>query len=101
MNDMSLDPWTAPLAEGDRVRVREDFPPGHIRTPVYVRGKVGVVTRHFGAFGDPEALAYRLKAPKQDLYEVRFLQRDLWDDYAGGAEDAVDVDLYRHWLEKI
>ena len=39
------------LAPGDRVRVREDFPPGHIRTPVYVRGKEGVVTRGFRVHG--------------------------------------------------
>jgi nitrile hydratase len=38
------------LSPGDRVRVREDFPLGHIRTPVYVRGKEGVVTRVFGSF---------------------------------------------------
>ncbi len=42
---------------GDRVRVREDFPPGHIRTPVYVRGKTGVVKRKFGTFPNPEVLA--------------------------------------------
>jgi nitrile hydratase len=28
---------------GDRVRVKEDFVPGHIRMPGYIRGKVGVV----------------------------------------------------------
>lgn len=97
----ATDSWTSPLQPGDLVRVREDFPPGHIRTPVYVRGKVGRVTRHFGAFGDPELLAYRLKGPKQELYEVRFLQSELWGDYRGAAQDSVDLDLYRHWLEKV
>jgi len=38
------------LRPGDRVRVREDFPQGHIRTPVYVRGKEGVVVKNFGSF---------------------------------------------------
>ena len=42
-----------------------------------------------------------LTGPKEELYEVRFLQRDLWDDYAGPDKDTVDLDLYRHWLEKI
>lgn len=97
----TANPQTVTLAPGDLVRVREDFPMGHIRTPVYVRGKVGRVTRCFGAFGNPELLAYRLEGPKEDLYEVRFLQRDLWDDYRGSEKDAVDLDLYRHWLEKI
>ena len=45
------------LAPGDRVKVRDDYPPGHVRTPVYMRGHVGVVTRCFGEFGDPEILA--------------------------------------------
>ena len=95
------DPFTVALAPGDLVRVRDDYPPGHIRTPVYVRGKIGRVTRSFGAFGNPELLAYRLNGPQQELYEVRFLQRDLWADYAGPEKDSVDLDLYRHWLEKI
>lgn len=94
-------PLAGDLEPGDLVRVRDDYPPGHIRTPVYVRGKIGRVTRRFGSFGNPELLAYRLTGPKEDLYEVRFLQRDLWADYAGPEKDSVDLDLYRHWLEKI
>src|SRR5262245_43373328 len=31
------------FAIGDRVRVREDFVPGHVRMPGYIRGKTGVV----------------------------------------------------------
>ena len=31
------------FAKGDRVRVKEDFIPGHIRMPAYIRGKTGVV----------------------------------------------------------
>jgi len=38
------------LQPGQRVRVREDYPPGHIRTPFYIRGKVGHVTRVLGEF---------------------------------------------------
>jgi hypothetical protein len=91
----------APFMPGDVVRVRDDYPPGHVRTPVYVRGKIGRVTRYFGAFGNPELLAYRLSGPAEDLYEVRFLQCDLWEDYAGSKRDCVDLDLYQNWLEKI
>jgi nitrile hydratase len=89
------------LAPGERVRVREDFPPGHFRTPVYIRGKVGVVTRRFGEFGDPERLALRLVAPKRGLYEVRFRQVDVWPDYRGAEHDCVDIDLFDHWLERV
>jgi nitrile hydratase len=30
---------------------------------------------------------------------VRFLQRDVWPDYAGQPADSVDVEIYQHWLE--
>ncbi len=46
------------FSPGDHVRVRADSPPGHIRTPVYIRGKCGVVRRIFGDFPNPEGLAY-------------------------------------------
>lgn len=87
---------------GDRVRVRDDYPPGHIRTPVYVRGKEGVVTRAFGAFPNPEVLALgRDGLPKKTLYEIRFKQEDLWPDYSGADSDTLDIDIYEHWLTKV
>ncbi len=90
------------FAPGDQVRVREDYPPGHIRTPVFIRGKTGVVTRVFGDYGNPELLAIgRDGNPKKTLYEVRFKQTDIWPDYGGPAADTVDVDIFNHWLEKI
>jgi len=91
---------TRALKRGERVRVREDFPPGHVRTPVYIRGKVGVVTRIFGRFGDPERLAIRLEGPRRTLYAVRFRQADIWPDYQGPDHDSLDIDLYEHWLER-
>ena len=89
------------FSAGEQVRVRTDFPPGHVRTPVYVRGKTGVVIRRFGAFKNPELAAYRLAGPNKALYQVRFRQADLWRDYAGSDRDTVDLDLYEHWLEKV
>lgn len=90
------------FAPGDQVRVREDFPPGHIRTPVYVRGKKGVVKRKFGIFPNPEVLALgRDGMPAKTLYEVRFRQIDLWPDYRGSDCDTLDIDIYEHWLAKI
>lgn len=88
------------LRPGDRVRVREDYPAGHFRTPVYVRGKTGVVTRKFGTFANPELLAYATQGPKKTLYEVRFKQMELWPDYAGSPYDTLDIDIYEHWLDK-
>ena len=39
----------ARFQEGDRVRVRDEARPGHIRTPTYIMGKVGVVRRVHGS----------------------------------------------------
>lgn len=89
------------FAAGDKVTVREDYPPGHIRTPVYIRGKQGVITRCFGAFRNPERLAIGEDGnPKKVLYEVQFRQMDLWPDYKGGAADTLLIDIYEHWLER-
>ena len=85
---------------GERVRVRAAHPPGHVRTPHYVRGRTGIVERLCGAFPNPEERAYgRPGLPAQPLYRVRFRQRDLWRDYRGGGDDTVDVEIYQHWLE--
>ena len=99
MTAATLAPAAARHAPGDRVTVLAVDVPGHIRTPYYVRGCSGVVERVVGAFRNPEELAYgRSGEPRRVLYRVRFLQRDLWPDYAGAAHDTVDVDLYEHWL---
>jgi nitrile hydratase len=91
---------SALFARNDRVRVRSAFPPGHVRTPFYIRGRVGFVERVLGAHRNPEELAYgRRGEPAQTLYRVRFLQRDIWPDYAGPPDDTVDVEIYQHWLE--
>jgi hypothetical protein len=85
---------------GDRVAVRAAYPIGHVRTPFYIRGKRGVIERFCGVFGNPEELAYgRSGLPKQPLYRVRFLQREVWPGYEGHAADSVDVEIYQHWLE--
>jgi nitrile hydratase len=85
---------------GDRVRVRAAYPPGHVRTPFYIRGKTGVVERVLGAYRNPEELAYgRGGEPALPLYRVRFMQREVWPDYAGRPDDVVEVEIYQHWLE--
>jgi hypothetical protein len=85
---------------GDRVQVRRAYPPGHLRTPWYIRGHAGVIERLCGAYPNPEELAYaRSGLPAQPLYRVRFLQREVWPDYAGRPDDTVDIEIYQHWLE--
>jgi len=85
---------------GDAVTVRAAYPPGHIRTPYYIRGKQGVIERICGEFANPEELAFgRDGLPKRPLYRVRFQQRQVWPDYDGARGDTVDIEIFEHWLE--
>jgi nitrile hydratase len=85
---------------GDRVRVKTSNPPGHRRTPSYVRGKEGAIERVCGAFPNPEELAYGFDGePKRVLYRVRFQQHHVWPGYQGGANDWIEMEIYEHWLE--
>ncbi len=85
---------------GDRVRVKTMNPPGHRRTPYYIRGKEGVVERICGAFPNPEELAYGFDGlPEKILYRVRFLQHQVWPAYQGAMKDIIEIEIYEHWLE--
>ena len=86
---------------GERVRVMKAYPPGHIRTPFYIRGQTGTVERVCGAFPNPEELAQmRDGLPAQPLYRVRFRQKDVWPGYQGPEADVVEIEIYEHWLDK-
>ena len=85
---------------GDRVAVKRTFPPGHRRTPYYIRGKQGVVERICGAFPNPEELAYGFDGePRKVLYRVRFAQNHVWEDYNGPTHDVIEMEIFEHWLE--
>ena len=89
------------FAVGDRVRVAAAHPPGHRRTPYYIRGRTGVVERYCGVFRNPEELAYGFSGePRRHLYRVRFPQSEVWRDYDGPAQDTLDLEVFQHWLEK-
>jgi nitrile hydratase len=91
----------ARFSPGATVRVKSGNPPGHVRTPYYIRGKTGQVERICGEFRNPEELAYgRSGEPKRVLYRVRFAQQQVWPDYSGPATDTIDIELYEHWLEQ-
>lgn len=87
---------------GDTVVVKRRFPPGHRRTPYYIRGKTGVIERICGAFPNPEELAYGFDGePKKVLYRVRFFQKDVWPRYQGPARDIIEMEIFEHWLEPV
>jgi nitrile hydratase len=83
---------------GDRVRVKDEFVPGHIRMPGYIRGKTGVVVSESPPYPFPDAHGHGLQSPWQRSFDVRFSSQDLWPD---GAEDAeVNVGVFHAYLEK-
>jgi hypothetical protein len=85
---------------GDRVAIKRAFPPGHRRTPCYIRGKTGVIERVCGEFPNPEELAYGFDGePKKVLYRVRFAQKEVWPEYRGPDRDVIEMEIFEHWLE--
>ena len=96
---MSLGAATGRFKPGDRVHVRFEDRPGHLRTPWYIRGKTGWIERVYGDFLNPESLAFGGDGlPKRTLYLVAFEQKQVWEKSAG-SKDKVLVDIYEHWLD--
>ena len=85
---------------GQRVRVRTLAPPGHVRTPFYLRGCVGEVERVLGPFADPEARAYGHPGRALPLLRVRFRMDAVWDD-APRPADTIEAEIYAPWLERL
>ena len=85
---------------GQKVKVVRRDPPGHARTPHYIRGHTGTVERICGAFPNPEQLAEHGDGlPALPLYRVRFVQKEVWPDYRGNPTDVLEVEIFQHWLE--
>jgi nitrile hydratase len=83
---------------GDRVRVKDDFVPGHIRMPAYIRGKTGVVVAESPAYPFPDAHAHGVHAEDEPTYDVAFRSEDLWPN---GADQAlVHVGVFQSYLER-
>ncbi len=83
------------------LRVRADMPPGHVRTPAYLRGKVGWVERTLGPFPNPEQLAYGHKGAPLAVMRLRFSMAEVWGDAAAAPDDTIDAEIYSHWLEPV
>ncbi len=84
----------------ERVRVRAMMPPGHVRTPAYLRGRTGVIERALGRFGNPEELAYGRRGDRRELFRVRFTMAEIWGDAAENPSDTLEAEIYGHWLER-
>jgi nitrile hydratase len=83
---------------GDRVRVRDEHFPGHVRMPGYIRGKSGVVVGVSPAYPFPDAHAHGVAAQDEPTYDVRFRSEELWPQ---GSEPAlVHVGVFESYLER-
>ena len=84
---------------GDRVRVRNEYVPGHHRMPGYIRGKVGVVVGISPRYPFPDSAGHGVQAPMEPTCDVRFRSRDLWPD---SCDDALNhVGVFWSYLEKL
>jgi nitrile hydratase len=83
---------------GDRVRVRNDHVPGHVRMPGYIRGKTGVIVGESPAYPFPDAHAHGVQAEDEPTYDVRFQSTDLWPNSAEPA--LVHVGVFQSYLER-
>jgi len=83
---------------GDRVKVRSIHPPGHTRSPRYVRGKTGVVRRVHGIYVFPDTNAHRAGEKRQHVYLVEFSARELW---GRDHRERVMIDLWEDYLERV
>ena len=84
---------------GDRVRVKTDCVPGHVRMPAYIRGKVGVVVSESPPYPFPDAHAHGVAAEDEPTYDVRFRSADLWPNAADSA--LVHAGVFQSYLERV
>jgi len=86
------------FAVGDRVRTRNNHPPGHTRLPRYAMAREGQVVMVHGVFVLPDSNAHHRGERPQHCYGVRFTGRELWGA-SGHERDRVVIDLFEDYLE--
>ena len=97
INSKRVEPSQKVVA-GDRVRVQSEGVPGHIRLPLYIRGKVGVVVSESPPYPFPDAHAHGIEAQDEPTYDVRFRSEDLWPNASDPA--LVYVGVFQSYLER-
>lgn len=88
---------------GDDVRVMTRSPIAHYRVPQYLRGKIGVIAAviHPMAVDNEEEAYGRNAGSKGYYYRIIFPMREIWPGYAGTADDALLIEVFQTWLERI
>jgi nitrile hydratase len=101
---IDLETFKAPQFQpGEQVRVISEAKPGHIRTPIYLLGKPGVIIRLQGLFLNPEDIAhYHSTVYMLPLYLVEFKLQDVWEGHSRhcNPNDTIRVEIYEPWLSK-
>ena len=87
---------------GDEVSVSMRFPIGHFRVPNYVRGKKGVIEAVIvpPAINNEEEGYGRNAGNKRHYYRVAIPLTELWQGYAGSANDTLHIEVFETWLER-
>ena len=83
---------------GDKVKVLDIHPKGHVRAPRFCRGKTGIIIHVAPKFGFPDTAAHDGPRRKEHTYHVEFRSKDLWCS-DGVSGDSVIVDLWDSYLE--
>jgi hypothetical protein len=94
----------APIfAPGDSLLVSGRAPVGHYSVPSYVRARVAVVEAVIepAAINNEEEGFGRNADSKRHYYRVALALTDLWPGYRGSAGDALRIEIFEDWLEKI
>jgi hypothetical protein len=88
---------------GISVRVGTRAPIGHYRVPQYLRGKIGVVAAviHTMAIDNEEEAYGRNAGSKGHYYRVSFPMSEVWPSYVGGKSDALLIEVFQTWLERV
>lgn len=91
-------PPDRPYAPGAQVRILCRPVSGHARTPAYVMGARGRVLSLYGPVEDPELRAYGRTGPVRRVYRVRIAMEELWPETEAAGHDAIEIEVYEHWL---
>ncbi len=84
---------------GDKVKVKTEYVPRHVRMPGYIRGKTGIVVSESPAYPFPDAHAHGVKAADEPTYDVRFSTEELWPNSADPA--FVHVGVFQSYPERV
>lgn len=100
VKDEGEDPIFSP---GDKVAISVRFPVGHYRVPQYIRGKQAVVeevAKPAAVNNEEEGFGQNVGL-KRHYYRVAIPLTELWPGYTGRPQDALRIEVYENWLEKI